>query len=128
MRMVPPFATGMLLIPPCHIFPIQMLSTVSGTATGNSIGYGMSAGDSGRNSITTGSGHVNVTGSGSSTGTGMYAVESGSNTISSSDALTVTITATAASAQNAVAMWADGGSVNSSPGIRRREALATTSP
>ncbi|MDY0260309.1 MAG: hypothetical protein RBR41_11680 [Desulfovibrio sp.] len=88
--------------------------TVIGQGTGSAIGYGMSAMSGGSNTITTEGGHVSVSGSGGS-GFGMVAKGGGVNAIESAinSPLTVTITASANTAEKAIAMWAEGGgSVN----------------
>ena len=88
--------------------------TVIGQGTGSAIGYGMSAMSGGNNTIITESGHVSVSGSGDS-GFGMVAKGGGVNAIESTinSPLTVTITASANTAEKAIAMWAEGGgSVN----------------
>ncbi|OXS30242.1 MAG: hypothetical protein BCS36_05525 [Desulfovibrio sp. MES5] len=84
--------------------------TVAGS-TGTGSAFGMFASSSGHNSITTEGGVVTVSGTAAGGfGYGMKAVDFGSNTIqSSSGALTVTITATADTANKAIAMWAEGG-------------------
>ncbi|WP_179980549.1 hypothetical protein [Desulfovibrio sp. 86] len=81
--------------------------TVSGAGT--TVGYGMYITD-GHNTITTNSGEVKVSGSGADSGHGMSAEFRGINTIESTagSPLTVTITASADTAEKAVAMWARG--------------------
>ncbi len=90
--------------------------TVSGAGT--TVGYGI-IGD--HNTITTDSGEVKVSGSGADSGCGMYVGADGVNTIESTagSPLTVTITASANTAEKAIAMWAGGkygGGVNSITG------------
>jgi hypothetical protein len=95
----------------------NLISTDSGNVTvtgmGTSFGRGMDATQA-SNTITTNSGAVSVSGSGTDSGRGMSAT-SGVNTIESAigSPLTVTITASADTAEKAIAMWASGGgSVN----------------
>ncbi|MDY0260307.1 MAG: hypothetical protein RBR41_11670, partial [Desulfovibrio sp.] len=92
--------------------------TVSGTSTTD--GRGMNVAE-GYNTITTNSGEVKVSGSGADSGRGMSAESQGVNTIESTagSPLTVTITASADTAEKAIAMWAKGehvGGVNSITG------------
>ncbi|MDY0260308.1 MAG: hypothetical protein RBR41_11675 [Desulfovibrio sp.] len=81
--------------------------TVSGT--GAAFGRGMFATD-GHSTVTTTSGEVKVSGSGADSGYGMFAEDQGVNTIESTagSPLTVTITASADTAEKAIAMWAGG--------------------
>ncbi|WP_298996601.1 hypothetical protein [uncultured Desulfovibrio sp.] len=102
-----------------HIAAGDSPVVVSATSTGGA-GHGMYAYSFGNsfnsnNSITTEGGAVTISGAGES-GYGMHAYSydsssSSSNSIASAAGipLTVTITATADSAQKAIAMWADGG-------------------
>lgn len=87
--------------------------SVDASSSANGLSNGMFAENFGANSITTNGGTVAVSASNTGSGDahGMHALNSGSNSIASAaDApLTVTITATAASAQKAIAMWAQGG-------------------
>ena len=87
--------------------------SVDASSSANGLSNGMFAENFGTNSITTNGGTVAVSASNTGSGDahGMHALNSGSNSIASAgDApLTVTITATAASAQKAIAMWAQGG-------------------
>ena len=82
--------------------------TVSGAGT--TVGYGMYVARSGHSTITTTSGEVKVSGSGADSGCGMYVGTDGVNTIESTagSPLTVTITASADTAEKAIAMWAEG--------------------
>ena len=77
--------------------------TVSGAGT--TVGYGITGI---HNTITTDSGEVKVSGSGADSGCGMYANYDDANTIESTinSPLTVTITASANTAEKAIAMWA----------------------
>lgn len=87
--------------------------SVDASSSANGLSNGMFAENFGANSITTNGGTVAVSASNTGSGDahGMHALNSGSNSIASAAdiPLTVTITATAASAQKAIAMWAQGG-------------------
>ncbi|ATD81448.1 MULTISPECIES: transposase [Desulfovibrio] len=77
--------------------------------------HGLQA-DGSNNLVTAHNGEVTISGSGGSyvdPGSGIHAANGGTNTITGNAPLTVAITATGATAEKAIAMWADGGgSVN----------------